>query len=456
MRKLSLLFILFIFSLALWAQEEEAPNDGSSPGILSWDDLDREPPPKKRFALKNRRFEFSLVDLDISFSNSFLAADYVIRNPVEMIKSGKLFKDSVSINVNDFLDGFQINADVIVNPVSFKFNWKDKWGFGMDIGRVDVTGNLLLSGHLMSINEADSDKFGAGGAVFVDCGIPVFFHYDDFKIKIRPSVYLPVVYAEPNITYSYTESFNPSTGDPGMRMQVDYDVRVYSIVDMQGFGNGDMGAVWRNLQDKGWDIPRNNLGYDFSLGVEYPWYDWLDVGVDIVNIPVPFASANLDYYMQFNGQAFFDSSRIDIGSMIDGEDLSEDAYGYPEDMEIKYFDNGGKTIYRPFTMLFYAKYRPNESQIFSLIPSLGFSINRLYTKIGSVEGGLSARWDLWNIFITTVGINYNDRRWRNSFDFVFNLRVFEFDLGISFQSSNFKKSFQGAGLGVAIGLKFGW
>jgi hypothetical protein len=107
-------------------------------------------------------------------------------------------------------------------------------------------------------------------------------------------------------------------------------------------------------------------------------------------------------------------------------------------------------------MLFYAKYRPNESQIFSLIPSLGFSISRLYAQLGSIEGGLSARCDLSNIFITTIGINYNDRRWKNSIDFVLNLRVFEFDLGISFQSSDFVKSFQGAGLGVAVGFKFGW
>jgi hypothetical protein len=82
----------------------------------------------------------------------------------------------------------------------------------------------------------------------------------------------------------------------------------------------------------------------------------------------------------------------------------------------------------------------------------------LYPRIAAVEGGLSARFDAntANVFITTPGINYNDRRWINSADFVLNLRAFEFDLGISFQSQSFVISWQGAGLGINIGLKFGW
>jgi hypothetical protein len=453
-KKALVLFVIFIFPMSLWAQEEEAPNDDSRIGIITWEE-EQEPPPKKRYAIKNRRFEISLFNFDVSLSNSFIAADYVIRNPIDMMQTGKLFKDSVSINLNDFLRGFQFNFDTVIDPLSLNFNWKDKWGFGLDIGHVNVTGNLLLSGNLLSVNEAKNDKFGAGGAVFVDCGIPVFFHYNEFKIKIRPSVFLPVVYTEPNIRYSYRKIVDEETGDSAMRLQVNYDMRVYSVVGLQGFKNNDFGDIGQDLQDNAWGIARNNLGYDFSLGVEYPWYDWLDVGVDIVNIPVPFANASLNHYMQIDGEAFFDASKIDIGKVYEDKKMPEDAYGYPKDFEIKY-KNGSVEIYRPFTMLFYAKYRPNESQIFSLIPSLGFSISRLYAQLGSIEGGLSARCDLSNIFITTIGINYNDRRWKNSLDFILNLRAFEFDFGISFQSSDFVKSFQGAGLGVAVGFKFGW
>ena len=455
MRKTYVFAILFIFSLSLWAQEEEAPDYDSRPGMLTLNDEEQEPPPKKRYKLKNRRFELSLLNLNFALSNSFLAANDVIRDPVDMIQTGKFFRNSVSININDFLRGFQCNFDTVIEPLSLKFNWKDKWGFGLDIARVNVTGNLQLSGNFLSFNEVKKDKFGAGGAVFVDCGIPVFFHYDDVKIKVRPSVYLPVVYTEPNIKYSYRKVVNEETGDTGMRLQIDYDVRVYSIVDMKGFADNDMNVIFQDLQDNAWGIARNNLGYDFSLGFEYPWLDYLDVGVDITNIPVPFASATLSHYTQIDGEVYFDSSKMDMFNLINEKNIPEDTYGYPKDFKVKY-KNGSKDIYRPFTMLFYGVYRPNESEIFSLIPSLGFSISHLYAEIGSIEGGLSARMDLSNIFITTIGINYNDRRWKNSLDFVLNLRAFEFDLGLSFQSSDLIKCFQGAGAGVALGLKFGW
>jgi hypothetical protein len=450
------LFILFFISLSLWAQEEVTP--GVRPELTWEEEEPPPPPPKKRFAMKNRIFEISLVNPDLGFSNSFLAASNVIRSPGDMIQTGKFFKDSVSINLNEFFRGFTFKFDAVIEPISLNFNWKNKWGFGLDIGHINVTGNLLLSGNLLSFNEVNDDKFGVGAAVFINFGIPVFFHYNEVKIKIRPSVFLPVVYTEPDITYSYRLAPNPD-GISGMRFQVDYDVRVYSIVNMQGFVKNDWGAIFQDLLDNAWGIARNNLGYDFSIGVEYPWYNWLDIGVDFINIPL--VMSNLNHYKQIEGRAFFDTSKIDIDGIdipdIDISDLFKPGvvYGYLNTIGD---GNGSKKIYRPFTTLFYARWRPFESLPgFSLIPSLGFSVSRLYTKLGSIEGGLSVRFDLANIFITTIGINYNDRKWKNSIDFVLlNLRALEIDFGISFQSSNFVKSFQGAGFGLNIGLRFGW
>ena len=450
MKKIFTVFILLLFSLSLWAQEESLPEPAA------WqeaDDTDDAPPPKKRYVMKNRVFELSLLNIDINFSNSFLAASYVVREPADMIDSGKFFKDSVSVNLNDFFRGFAFIFGAKVEPLSLNFNWKDKWGFGLDIAHITVTGNLLLSGNLLSFNEVKKDKFGLGAAVFADVSVPVFFHYDELKIKIKPSVFLPLVYTEPNVTYSYSHVDNPDTGVSGMKLEAKYDVRVYSVVDMSGLENNDMGAILQNLQDNAWDIAKNNLGYDISLGAEYPLYDWLDIGVDIINIPI--VMANLNHYALLEGNAYFDASKINIDDLIDGNDLPPGVYGY-EMGKPDFPSNGSKKVYRPFSMLFYAKCRPFESPVFSLIPSLGFSINPLYAEPGSVGGGLSARWDHANIFITTIGVNYNDRRWKNSFDFALNLRAFEIDLGISFQSPDFVKSFQGAGLGVGVGLKFGW
>jgi len=460
MKKILVVFILLFISLSLWAQEEADSGSAAAPAVPGEDTSpeatggNETPPLKKRFALKNRGFELSLLNTDLNFSNNFFAANNVIYSLAEMSQTGKFFRDSVSINLNELSEGFTFLFGTMIKPFSLNINWKDKWGFGLDIGHINVTGNLLLSGDLLSFKEASDDKLGAGAAIFADVGIPVFFHYNKFKIKIRPSVFLPVVYTEPDVTYSYNQVVDPVTGDSGMRFQLNYDVRVYSIVDMRGLGDNDFGAIGQNLQDNAWDIARNNLGYDISLGVEYPLFDWLDLGVDITNIPL--VMANLNNYMQIEGEVYFDSSKMDIADLLNGGEFPQDAYGYPEDMDIKYKNDGSVKIYRPFTTLFYAKCRPFGSPVFSLIPSVGFSLNPLYTRLCSIEGGLSARLDLANIFITTLGINYNDRRWKNSIDFVLNLRAFEIDLGVSFQSPDFVKSFQGAGLGVNVGLKLGW
>ncbi|MDR2924161.1 MAG: hypothetical protein LBU85_12585 [Treponema sp.] len=423
MKKTSAIFVLLFISLSLWAQENE---------------------PKERRAIKNRVFELSLANFDIGLSNTFLKAGDVIRDPAGMKQSGKFFKDSVSINMNDFFEGFTFNFGAVIKPLSINFNWKDKWGFGLDIGHTSVTGGALLPENVLSLKESSDEKIEMGAAVFTDVGIPVFFHLNKLKIKVRPSAFLPVVYTEPDITYSNT----------GTRIQAAYDIRIYSIVDMQGLEDNNFGAVGQGLLDNVWGIAKNNLGYDVSLGLEYPFFKWLDVGVDIVNIPL--VTSNLTNYMQIEGEAYFDSGKIDFMDLANGGAFPEDAYDYPKDFEIKYNNDGSIKIYRPFTTLFYAKCRPFGSPVFSLIPSIGFSLNRLYTQFASIEGGLSARLDLANVFITSIGVNYNDRRWKNSVDFILNLRAFELDFGVSFQSPDFIKSFQGAGLGVNAGLKIGW
>jgi len=438
MKKIFAVFIILFISLSLWAQDEEAPDENSSPEIST---LEKEPTPKKKFAMKNRIFELSLANFDINISNNTFTPGDFIRSSGDRKKTGKFFKDSISINSNDFSRGFILNFGAIIKPVSLNFNWKDNWGVGLDAGHINVTGNVTLSKNLLSVGGASGEKIRAGAAVFADFGIPGFFHIYKFKIKIRPSIFLPMLYTASNISYSQRETTDPITGNSGTRFQVNYDMRVYSTFDMQGSG-----ALHDNVG--------KNLGFDLSLGAEYPLFNWLDIGVDIINIPL--VLAKLNHYMGIDGEAYFDSSKINIADLINGGEIPEDAYGYPKDYEIKYKSDGSKKIYRPFTMLSYVKYRPFKSPIFSLIPSLGFSINPLYTRHASIEGGLSVQLNLSNIFIHTIGINYNDRRWKNNIDFVLNLRAFELDFGISFQSSDFVKSFQGAGFGVNAGLKLGW
>jgi len=436
----------------------------------------QEEPEKIKFTrFKNRMVELSIANVGIGFSNNFIAASDIVRNPFyllwnikDVIKDPELiWEEPIVIDLDRFFEGFKFGFGSPIKPVSLNFNWKDKWGFGLDIAHVDFSGNVSLSGNMVTISEAKKDQFGVGAAAFVDVGIPVFFHHRDLKIKIRPAAYVPVIYTEPKITYSFTSFEKEKDGEriPGTRFEVKYDMQVYSLVSLKGIEKG-MDPIVKSLADNAWDIPKNNMGYDFGLSVEYPWLYNLDLGLDVVNIPVPFATAKLNHYMRLNGSVWADTHDLDIMDFINEDeegktkelkDFKGTLYDYPDNFSPEYKVNkSGKKIFRPFAMLFYAHYRPLESQSVIFIPSLGFSINRLYPKIAAVEGGLTVRLDAANLIITTLGINYNDRVWRNSIDFILNLRAFEFDLGIAFSSQSFVRSWQGAGLGVNIGLKFGW
>jgi hypothetical protein len=441
----------------LWAQDFET--DNFAPNAQEEDVLvPPSAPTKKKFRMKDRTVELSLANINFGFSNDFISAADLLRNPFYMIKNIRdimqdpqlIYKDPVDIDIDNLWNGFNFDYGVGVKPFSFNINWKDKWEFGLDIAHIELAGDVSLAGKMMTLKESEQEKSGASIAVFADVGIPVSFHVRDFKIKIRPAVYVPLLYAEPSVTYS---------GQGMTHFTVNYDMHVYSPFYMDGVLDGDMDIMMQDMQDNYWNVLKNNLGYDFALSVEYPLNRKLDIGVDIVNIPVPFATAKLNHFLQMQGVAIFDTDNIDINEIIENKGIPDDFWdrvvSYTNHETVGYNSNG-KKIYRPFKMLFYANYRPFDSRRISLIPSLGFSYNRLYTRPAAVEGGLIARFDFANIFIAALGVNYNDRKWKNSIDFALNFRALEIDLGLVFQSQSFIKSWQGAGMGVNFGLKLGF
>jgi len=387
----------------------------------------------------------------IAYGDFFQSPFRILRNLIDAGSFGEFrdvpgnyYVDRISINLGDFFNSFVLNFGLDVAPLSININVRDRWGFGLDLAHVNATGNLSIPGNVLSLREAE-ELFGMGGAVFLEFGIPVFFHARRFRVSLRPAAYIPVLYVRPGITYRMVD---------GHRIELAYDMRIFSPFSLEGIlGAGAM----ENIAGDPVGLARNGLGYDISLGVEYPVLPWLSVGVRLVNIPLPFLSARLDHYARLEGSAFFDSSNIDFGSMVDGEGdpFGDDVLGFNTSPFV-FGTTAGQTIRRPFTMLLYANYRLLGSRIVSLVPSLGFSINNLYARIASPEGGLSARFDFANFFVTTVGINYNDRRWRNSLDFALNLRLLEIGVGLSMQSPEFVRSFQGTGFGVSLGVRTGW
>ena|GEM_PF-601672 len=415
------------------------------------------PPARERFALPNRTFELSLLQTNFRLGNTFIAYGDVFQSPFRILRNlmsangfadfldnpSNYYIDNIVIDLENFFDGFMLNFGLDFAPLSININIRDNWGFGLDIAHISATGSLSVPGDVLNFRDGN-ELFGAGGAIFVEFGVPVFFHTHGFRVSIRPAAYVPLLHVRPGVTYTRS----------GHRIALSYDMRIFSAFSLEGmFGDGN-GDVMGSIMEDPAGFVLNGLGYDISLGVEYPLFPWLSVGVNLVNIPL--FPGRLDYYMRVQGNVVFDYGNIDLGGIFDeNRDIFDGVFDTSTE-DAFFGEDAGQRILRPFSMVFYANYRPFGTPTVALIPSLGFSINQQHAQVAAPEGGLSVRFDLANILITTLGSNYNDRMWRNSLDLALNLRALEIGLGVSMQSPRFVSSFQGKGLGVNFGLKMGW
>jgi hypothetical protein len=238
---------------------------------------------------------------------------------------------------------------------------------------------------------------------------------------------------EPDITYTYD-------ADGTLKVLVTYDVKVYSAFSLEsilGESNDPFALTGHG-------------GVDFGGGVEYPLFEFLDIGATITHMPL--VPAVLNDYMQMEGTVGIETD--DLIGAITGDDGIDSVLQLPGD-EGTVYGKDNKTILRPFKMIFDADYRPFNTKLLSLKPSLGFAISPLYVRPFVMEGGLTVQTNVINLLVAAVGINYTDHLWKNHLDLAINLRALELDLGVGLQSESFTKSWS-SGFAIVIGIKVGW
>ncbi|MDR2596662.1 MAG: hypothetical protein LBC76_04990 [Treponema sp.] len=375
---------------------------------------------KGKLRIKDRTVEFGL-NAKAGFTNDFLSAK-------------DFFQKTIVLDLDKIKNGISINFDANASPLYFNYNNKNNWGFGLSI-KTDIYGILGLSGKMLSFSEAVDEKSDISAAVFTEAGIPVFFHLHKLKIKIKPALYYPVIYAVSDISYTY------STDNKGTLLNFTYDINVYSAYSLENY-NGITASP----------------GVDFQLGVEYPLSNALglkdkffmldfDLGLDIVNIPL--LPSSVQDYMKISGNIGSDKPFI----FGDDDSAMEKIFTFSSDTT---YGVNKRKVLRPFKMIARSNWRPFGIQLFTVIPEAGFALNPLYSKPFSMEAGLKTRLDISNFFIATFGMGFYDRLWRNSLDLALNLKAFEIDLGVDLRSQSYLKSWTGSGFGVNAGFKFGW
>jgi len=368
------------------------------------------------FAVADRGFEIGIMKTSFGLSNDFLT-------------TSDIFQETAIIDLDGLKKGFNMNLSLGVTPVYMSFNRKSNWGFGFSLG-LDATGIIGLSGSMITFGEANDERSEISGAVFVETQFSTFFHVSKIRVNLSPSVFFPIMVLNP-IAGDSGISYTKSTADGETILYIDYNFSVYTAFPLD--------SEYVNFSDI-----ITKPGFDINLGVVYPLFKGLDLGLDIYNLPL--VPAQMHNYMKISGRI---GSEAPINIFDDGLD------GFFNIDETETGENQIGII-RPFKLMAWAEWQLFGNRLLTIIPTLGFSLSDFYNRKFSLECGASARLDLANIFIATVGIGYYDRYWKNSIDLAFNLRLVEFNFGFDMRSSSFIQSWRAAGFGVNFGLKFGW
>jgi len=395
--------------------------------------------PRKQFGFSDRSFEMGF-NANAVFSNNFLTI-------------GDFFSETLVLDLDKLNSGFKVNLGLGASPFYFHVGDKDKWGFGLST-YVGVTGILGLPGNILSFGDAKDERFDLGGAVFASTEASVYFNIEKFKVSVRPTLFYTMAHmkikrdAENDFSYTF---FNEDEG-PVINVRYD-DVRLYTAfpISMDGFY-----------------FDSNNIsgspGFDLTFSVEYPLAKELklteilpildfDVGVELSGFPI--VPSTLRHYLKVAGR---------IGStdpiILADIDLADENFDFNEIFKAEFDISDGEepaNFWRPFKFLAWANWRPiMGSRLLTVTPVLGFSVDQIYANKAAFEGGINASLSLANIFIVTVGINYFDRIWTNSLDFIINLKFVQLDIGIDMRSQSFIRSWSAGGVGVNFGLRFGF
>jgi hypothetical protein len=406
------------------AAGEESPKEKAS----------REPREQKEsFRIKDRGFEVG-INVGAGFSNNLMSAE-------------DIFRETVELDLDNLTDDLGINFGLDITPFYFKFSG-EKFGYGLSIN-IDATGIFNLSKELIALNTAVDKKSELNAAIYVDAGIDIFFNISKLKVSLRPAAFYPLAILKSSFLYTFDNK-------SGTLIDLGINARLYTPVSLED--NSDLSSISSGDITKNF-MPEGMPGIDFSLSLElpltraiglqsqFPFLDF-DLGLSMINIPIN--SASLKYYMERTGNMHVSGDSLEeLFDSFDSMDeiLNDSVYG--ED-EIK--------VYRPFKMLAWVNFRPiNGTRWLTITPSFGYSINNLYEKPFSYEGGLKVCLDIINVFIITAGINYEDRMWVNSLNLALNIRLIEINAGVALRSQEFMKNNMNArGVGARVGVKLGW
>jgi hypothetical protein len=402
--------ILFGFALSLWAQD------------------------------KPHRFVEAGFDVSASFANSYL-------------RTGDVFVEKITLDVskltNDLGNGLGVFLDAH-GEVFLNFNLGAVWGFGFFTG-VDGLGQFKIPQSVVELfaegYQTDGDysgNFGLGGAFFFETGFWASAKIRRIKFTVRPAYYLPLAYLRnPLVKYKMTLEDNGS-----ITIEGNYDVEIYTPFPLGGLDSMDDINILLDRIDIADMLGKG--GVDLVLRAEYPVRRNFIIGGSLGHIPLVPAWLT-DKYPLSKGFMFTKT----LGELLDGNfalsNLKSDS-----EADSQSDKDGQKAVFRPFKIGVDAVYRPFFMRLVTLRPQLALVFNSIYSTPIYLDFGIAGALNLGDIFIVNIGSHWEDLVWKERIGLTLNFRIVEFIAGLTTQSQDLLKSFQGAGFALDVGFRIGF
>ena len=306
-------------------------------------------------------------------------------------------------------------------------------------GKFNIGKDLFdFAGYGNQIGETIDLSFTAETDMFAYSQLDLGWDVRKFKLHIKPALFVPILSTRGNGgTVSVTNG-----ADGSIHAAVDVNTDVYSPIDME-----HAQSYFNQITSSG-NILNSPLfaGYGFDLGayLALPFSNSLSLDFDV---RIPLTPGHIYKKSTVTSHYSYDAKFSEISK---GESVQENPTftGY-QDTDL--------AIHRPLKFNVYLD-KNLLGTLFNARAGGGFGIRHPFAEDAQFypEYYVGLTFSLIDLFKLGVSTQYTDQVFIHQLGTTFSLRFVQVDLGVSTQSSNFKKSFEGAGVGAYAYMTVGF
>ena len=424
----------------------------------------------------HRFFEIK-VDVPVSISNNLIALTDIFNEEetirIDLPKIADQIGKGAAINAN-LTPSISVGLDIpkgLIFGVNLGAEASMGVGLSRDIFEFIGKGNVGKTELTAQLYNTYADLFAVGS---VNGG----WNGKKLRLNVTGSAFWALAHLEASDTYAtvYTNKKDENGNDTNtMGMEAQLDAKLYTTVDASNMeAVKDLQALWNNT--------KGNLGFDIAADARYELFRFLSIGaktrVPIVPSRLTMVSG-VHYEMtpveinimdmigsSANGEGSGEGSGSGSGSSSEEESTEE-----PQLISAAVPLSTPYAIHRPMKIGISADFHPFGT-LLTTNGYLGLGIrhpfsNGMNKALKAIQGNIDSpdtfveyeiggKLSLWNILTFKASHSYYDEIFKNEFVVALNIRLVEVDAGVSLQSANFAKSFQGAGLGAFVTVCLGF